>query len=342
MYIFSLAKVVSCHFVPKRFLTHLPTRYPSKGCFCWPPFRTSQAQRGVAQICRHHVCHGGEKAAGRAQGARCSGRGVFMENGVVDSFLFELRMGPISFDSSAKWWQERFWWWWTTSQNELTGEQHGATGFLFVFAQSSLKWTKLVWNTNYQTNYQTPCLEIPPDITRTIKLCLGFRFWRSLLLFHRIWWFLFRFSYESVPRGRTVAPKLRDRTRGRFLKAKAQAEVEEVGVRVANFWVANLGQILVVLAGLDPWIRFLGWILCKQNAQNLSELCSFGVILTGEAETRKWTQRKGEKEETQGKVQRRRTTSAPVQGAAVHFRESLVGDAFFRIQDRCKFPYRVE
>ena len=69
------------------------------------------------------------------------------------------------------------------------------------------------------------------------------RFWRSLFLFHRIWWFLFRFfkSYESMRI--TPVARLRDLA-GRFLKAKAQAEVEEVGRVHFRLWQCPLVRLL--------------------------------------------------------------------------------------------------
>ena len=251
-------------------------------------------------------------------------------------------MDPISYDSSAKWWQERFWWWWTTSQNELTGKQHGGIVFLFAFGpvgESLVHWVVAEMNEvglkqNYQTNYQTSCLEIPPNITRTIKLCLESLILEVIVFVSPDLVLSFQvFKSKETRRGVHVAPV------AGILRVVSWRPKRKLKLRRWALWSAfgptfggrKTGPTFgPVLAGLfwDPcffWMRFLR----AKSTKPVRSVFFFGVTLTGEAETRKWTQRKGEKEETQRKVQRRRTTSAPIQGAA--FRSDL-----------CKFPCWVE
>ena len=170
------------------------------------------------------------------------------------------------------------------------------------------------------------------------------RFWRSLFLFHRIWCFLFRFLNHTKlkPGGGSTLHRLRGSC-GSFPEGQSSswswgggplwsAYCLKINIifwanfwgaqNWANFW-ASFGRMV-----LDSFFFWM-WFLRAKSTKPVTSVFLFCVTLTGEAETRKWTQRKGEKEETQRKVQRRRTTSAPLQGAAVHFRESLVGYVFF-------------
>ena len=95
--VFSMAKVVSCHLYrsASQNLYPLPTPVPlKKGVFACPFLGLLRLHGATAQRwCRpnqkdSHVCDGGEKAAGRAQGMGMQLEGVFMENGVVDSWHF--------------------------------------------------------------------------------------------------------------------------------------------------------------------------------------------------------------------------------------------------------------
>ena len=74
--------------VPKHFTKPIYSSYPGtpqKGCFCLSLFRTSQTSRGDPHVPwwspksteGSHVCDGGEKAAGRAQGIGMQLLGVF-------------------------------------------------------------------------------------------------------------------------------------------------------------------------------------------------------------------------------------------------------------------------